>query len=538
MKFSCFKIIGGLWGEIGIICHTLNKKLKFYSATPLECCSFALIPSQTHFYILIPMTKKTKIVATVGPASESEEMLLALARAGVNVFRLNFSHGSHEEHLERITRIRKINKEHNLKCAILQDLQGPKIRVGEMEGGNAGVELKEGDSFVFTNEDIVGNAQRVSTPYKGMFKDVQLGERILMDDGKLEVKVVGIDVEKEEVITEVVYGGLLKQKKGVNLPNTNISQPSVTDKDWADLEFGLAHNVDWIALSFVRTADEITRIKDHIKSKGSKSKVIAKIEKPEAVANMDSIIAVTDGVMVARGDLGVEMPSEEVPMIQKMLVHKCHLAAKPVIVATQMLESMIDNPRPTRAEVNDVANAVLDGADAVMLSAESAAGKYPILSVETMTKTIEVAEEIGDAKRLYFRHHTRVTEADYISPDKDNDNVIMMGCRLSRDLNVKAIIGITNSGYTAFRLSHHRPKSNIYIFTANELLVTQLSLFWGVEAFYSPEMAAKNADELVDSARDFLLENGKLEAGDKFVNMLSVPLMQDKRTNTVRLSRV
>lgn len=482
------------------------------------------------------MNKKTKIVATVGPACESEEMLLALARAGVNVFRLNFSHGSHEEHLQRINRIRKINKEYGLNTAILQDLQGPKIRVGAMENGNDGVELVAGDTFIFTNKDIVGNAQRVSTPYKGMFKDVKVGERILMDDGKLEVKVTGVDVENEEVITEVVYGGLLKQKKGVNLPNTAISQPSVTEKDWEDLEFGIKHDVDWIALSFVRTAQEIIDIQEHIKKNGRTAKVVAKIEKPEAVDNMDSIIQATDAVMVARGDLGVEMPSEEVPLIQKRLVAKCHEAGKPVIVATQMLESMIDNPRPTRAEVGDVANAVLDGADAVMLSAESAAGKYPVLAVETMANTIRQVEQNGDTATLYFRHHTRVTLPDYDSKAKANDNVIVMGCRLARDLNVQAIIGITSSGYTAFRLSHHRPKANIYIFTSNEHLKTQLSLYWGVEVF--PISVLGTFTDIVQASKEFLVAEGKLESGHKFINMLSIPVLQDNRTNTVSLGIV
>ncbi len=485
------------------------------------------------------MNKKTKIVATVGPASESEEMLLKLANAGVNVFRLNFSHGTHAEHLERITKIRTINEKHGLKCAILQDLQGPKIRVGEMEGGNDGVELIAGNKFIFTNSDVIGNAERVSTPYKGMFKDVKVGERILMDDGNLEVKVIEIDTEKEEVITEVVYGGLLKQKKGVNLPSTNISMPSVTEKDWRDLEFGLANDVDWVALSFVRTAAEITRIKDFIESKGSSAKVIAKIEKPEAIDNMDAIIEATDAIMVARGDLGVEMPGEKVPLIQKELVHKSNLAGKPVIVATQMLESMIENARATRAEIGDVANAVFDGADAVMLSGESAAGKYPVLAVETMAKTLKQVEDNADPSELYFKHHTRVTEASYVSKVKDNDNVIMMGCRLARDIQIDAMIGITSSGYTAIRMSHHRPKANIYIFTSNKKLVTQLNLYWGIEVFYTPEMAnVPHADDVVDKARDFLVEKGKLKKGDKFVNMLSVPIKEDNRTNTVRLSFV
>lgn len=484
------------------------------------------------------MYKKTKIVATVGPASESEEMLLSLANAGVNVFRLNFSHGDHQEHLVRLNRIRKINKEHNLNCAILQDLQGPKIRVGMMEGGNEGVELIAGNRFIFTNETVIGNAERVSTPYKGMYQDVKVGERILMDDGKLEVKVVGIDKEKQEVITEVVYGGLLKQKKGVNLPNTNISQPSVTEKDWKDLEFGLKHDVDWIALSFVRTAKEIIEIKEYIKSKGSFAKVIAKIEKPEAIENMDSIIEAVDAIMVARGDLGVEMPGEEVPIIQKELVRKCNLAAKPVIVATQMLESMIDNPRATRAEIGDVANAVWDGADAVMLSGESAAGKYPLLAVQTMAKTVQQVELHAVKEELYFKHHTRVTLPGYVSADRDNDNVIMMGCRLARDLDVKAIIGYTTSGYTAVRLSHHRPKAHIYIFTSNSKLMTQLSLYSGVEVFSSERMPNNHENNLVEAVKNFLIGEGKLEKGDKFINTLSVPLVADNRTNTVTLSVV
>lgn len=482
------------------------------------------------------MQRKTKIVATVGPASESEEMLLALAKAGVNVFRLNFSHGTHADHQIRIDRIRKINKEHGYNCAILQDLQGPKIRIGLMESGNDGVEIFAGNQLRFASDDIVGNAERVSTPYKGMYNDVQVGERILMDDGKLEVKVIGKD--GTDVITEVVYGGLLKQKKGVNLPNTNISQPSVTDKDWEDLKFGLANDVDWVALSFVRTAEEIQDIQKYIKEQGKTAKVIAKVEKPEAIINMEAIVNASDAIMVARGDLGVELPSEDVPMIQKRLVEMSNLAAKPVIVATQMLESMIDSPRPTRAEVGDVANAVLDGADAVMLSAESASGKYPILAVETMVNTIVKVEELADEKKLYFRHHTRVTEDDYVSKEKENDNVVMTACRLARDLKVKAIIGITNSGYTAVRLSHHRPKAGLFIFTHNETLATQLSLYSGVQVFVVDTMKGKNVEQVVDTIKDFLIEKGELEKGDLFINTLSLPLQDNNRTNTVKLSKV
>jgi pyruvate kinase len=325
------------------------------------------------------MFKRTKIVATVGPASETKDQLLALARAGVNVFRLNFSHGTHEDHLMRLNRIREINEENNLNLCILQDLQGPKIRIGAVEDPKNGVPILAGNKLTFTNDEIIGTSERVSTPYKGMYRDVKTGERILLDDGKLEVKVIGVD--GTDVVTEVVYGGPLKSKKGVNLPNTKVSMPSVTEKDWADLEFGLENDVEWIALSFVREAQEILEIKEYIRSKGGLARVVAKIEKPEAIDNIDEIIEATDAIMVARGDLGVELPAAEVPLIQKMLVEKCNRAGKPVIVATQMLESMIDAPRPTRAEINDVANSVIDGADAVMLSAETASGSYPILAV-------------------------------------------------------------------------------------------------------------------------------------------------------------
>jgi len=387
--------------------------------------------------------KKTKIVATVGPASESAEMLYQLAQAGVNVFRLNFSHGTHEDHLERIKRIRQNNKTYGISIGILQDLQGPKIRIGNVEHKD-GVLIEAGQQLVFTNDDIVGTAQRVSTPYKGMYHDVNIGERILMDDGKLEVKVIGKD--GTDTITEVVYGGMLKSKKGVNLPNTKVSMPSVTEKDYQDLDFGLSNDVDWIALSFVRHANDIKEVKDYIKSKGKTTRVVAKIEKPEAIANIDEIIEATDAVMVARGDLGVELPAEEVPMIQKMLVEKCNRLGKPVIVATQMLESMIDAPRPTRAEINDIANSVLDGADAVMLSAETASGKYPIEAVTSMAQTIQQVEKTDalkkpDDSKIYFKYHAAVNDTP--GPNILNDNVVMSACRLARDTHARAIIGVT-----------------------------------------------------------------------------------------------
>ncbi|QHV99693.1 pyruvate kinase [Spirosoma endbachense] len=477
------------------------------------------------------MSKKTKIVATIGPASETKEQLLALAKAGVNVFRLNFSHGTHDDHLIRLNRIREINAEFNLNLCVLQDLQGPKIRIGNVENKD-GVMILPGNRLVFTNDDVLGTAERVSTPYKDMYKDVHAGERILMDDGKLEVRVIG--TEGTDVVTEVVYGGSMKSKKGVNLPNTRVSMPAVTDKDWEDLKFGLEHNAEWIALSFVREASEIIEIKEYIKSQGKNCRVIAKIEKPEAIQNIDAIIAATDGLMVARGDLGVELPAEEVPMIQKMLVEKCNKAAKPVIVATQMLESMIDAPRPTRAEINDIANSVLDGADAVMLSAETASGKYPILAVESMANTILQVENTTD--KIYYRYHAYVNE--HPSENVINDNVVMSACRLARDTKAKAVIGITNSGYTAVRLSHHRPKADLFVFSNDPQLRNTLGLYWGVQVLPYEPNPELTVDQTVEGIKQTLISQGKLASGDIFINTLSMPLTQARRTNTVKLSSV
>jgi len=336
--------------------------------------------------------KKTKILATIGPASNNYEMIKSLALAGANVFRLNFSHGSHEVHQEVIKIIRQVNKELNCNLGILQDLQGPKIRVGEVE--NNGVEIKPGDKITITNDPVVGTSSLVSTVYKNLPQDVQTGEHILIDDGNLEVVVN--DTDGKNVNCTVIHGGILKSRKGINLPNTKVSAPSLTEKDIEDLYFGLEQDVDWIALSFVRSAEDIHDLRNRIQAAGKHCKIVAKIEKPEALENIDSIIEATDAIMVARGDLGVEVPMEIVPLWQKKMVEKCKVACKPVIIATQMMESMIQNPRPTRAETNDVATAVLDGADAVMLSAETASGKYPVNAVKAMTSIITYLEENAD----------------------------------------------------------------------------------------------------------------------------------------------
>ncbi len=475
-------------------------------------------------------SKKTKIVATVGPTSETKEMLHALAKAGVNVFRLNFSHGTHADHLARLTTIREINEEFGLNLAILQDLQGPKIRIG-LVAEKDGVLIEAGNKLILSNTEVLGTAEKVSTPYDGMYNDVKIGDRILMDDGKLEVLVTGMD--GTDVITEVIYGGYLKSKKGVNLPNTRVSMPSVTAKDYEDLDFGLEHDVEWVALSFVRTASEVLKVKEYIAHKGKSAKLIAKIEKPEAILNIDEIIAATDAIMVARGDLGVELPAEEVPMIQKMIVDKCNKAGKPVIVATQMLESMIESPRATRAELNDVANSVLDGADAVMLSAETASGKYPILAVDTMSRTIEKVEESG--KNIYFKHTAYETE---VSVDQIQNEVVMSACRLARDTNAAAIIGITRSGYTSFRLSHHRPKAKLFIFTSNRMLMNQLALYWGTKVFFYDKDQGLSTDDLIEDVKQFLITKGELQKGDVFINTLSIPVSKQRKTNTVTLSIV
>jgi pyruvate kinase len=470
---------------------------------------------------------KTKVLATVGPACNKKEQLFELIQAGVDVFRLNFSHGSHEEHVKVIDFVREINKEHGLNIGLLQDLQGPKIRTREVE--NNGVTLTEGQQLILTPEKLIGNSERISTTYIEMAQDVQIGDMILVDDGKIELKVT--KVNGSDVITQVVYGGLLKSKKGINLPNTNVSIPALTEKDREDLLFGLEQNVDWIALSFVRTAEEVLELKDIIKQKGRTCRVISKIEKPEAIRNIDAIIAASDALMVARGDLGVEIPAEQVPMIQKMIVQKCNQLAKPVIIATQMMESMITNPRPTRAETNDIANSVMDGADTLMLSAETASGQYPVLAVRSMTETIRQVEESAD---IYYKNHAFVMKMR--DENFNNNNVVVSACRLARDTEAKAIVGMTNSGYTAFRISSHRPKANIFVFTGNQSLLNQLSLLWGVRAIYYDKFTS--TDETFRDITNILVNNKQVSSGDVIINTVSMPISKKQRTNTIKLSIV
>lgn len=483
--------------------------------------------------------RKTKIVATVGPASESKESLIQLAKAGVNVFRLNFSHGTHEDHLNRLITIREISKELDLNLSVLQDLQGPKIRTQLVE--NNGVLLEKGKQLIFAmDENLLGTSEKVGTTYTSMYLDVNVGERILMDDGNLEVKVISIDKVKKEVVTEVIYGGILKSKKGINLPGTKVSLPCLTPKDEIDLYFGLDHGVDWIALSFVRKAEDIWDIKDKIRAYGKNTRVIAKIEKPEAIDNLDEIIEATDAIMVARGDLGVEMDGAVVPYLQKVMVEKCTAAGKPVIVATQMLESMISNPVPTRAETSDVANAVLQGASATMLSGESASGSYPIKSVETMAHIHEIVEQQqneleiikGNEAAIYFKNHSLTGQQV-----AQNDRLIAGACRLARDTKAKAILCITNSGHTAFRLSAHRPKADLFVFSSNKELMPTMGLLWGVKVFLY-DSSADNVEQTVAAMVAMLKDRKLLTVGDVFVTTLSIPAHQGKRTNTVQLGTV
>ena len=411
---------------------------------------------------------RTKIVATVGPACDTYDSLLALVKAGVNVFRLNFSHGAHEDKSKIIEHIRTINSTEPYNISILGDLQGPKLRVGEIE--NNVLEILPGDILTFTNEKIVGNKERIYVSYPNLHADVKIGNIIMIDDGKLEVKVVGIE-KNNDVKVMVTMGGILSSKKGINLPDTKISLPALTEKDLQDLDFIIEQKLDWVALSFVRSVKDIVILRSKLQERKSKTKIIAKIEKPEALTNIRDIIVESDGIMVARGDLGVELPIEQVPLIQKQLIRKSLHRAKPVIVATQMMESMIDRIKPNRSEITDVANAVLEGADAVMLSGETATGKHPVLVVETMRKIIMQVERTDYRNNLEDELVPQPHSPSFLS-----DAICYNACKLSRDTKADALIGMTQSGYTGFMLSSYRPQSPLFIFTKERTLVNQLSL--------------------------------------------------------------
>lgn len=477
---------------------------------------------------IVHRTHRTKIVATVGPACESYDQLLELAKAGVNVFRLNFSHGSHENKAEIIQHIRKINKFEPFNIAILGDLQGPKLRVGEIE--NNSLEIKEGEILTFTNEKCIGTKEKIYVSYPNLSKDVVLGNIILIDDGKLEVKVVEITATND-VKVEVVLGGNLSSKKGINLPDTKISLPALTEKDLADLEFIIEQECDWVALSFVRSVEDIELLRSKLNAKNSTAKIIAKIEKPEALKHLRDIIVESDAIMIARGDLGVELPVEKVPLIQKEIIRKCIHRAKPVIVATQMMESMIDRSKPNRSEITDVANAVLEGADAVMLSGETAMGMHPKLVVETMRKIILEVE-----KTDYKYNREDDLEPQPHSPSFLSDAICYNACKIAYEVHAKALIGMTQSGYTGFMLSSYRPHSPLFVFTKERSLVNQLSLSWGVRAIYYSE--EESLDEIISDQIDILKERGFVKEGDIVINTGSTPVQLHLHTNMLKISVV
>jgi pyruvate kinase len=445
---------------------------------------------------------------------------------GIDVCRLNFSHGSHEDHLASIKMIGALNEKYNSSVAILADLQGPKLRVGEME--NNGVALADGSIFSFVSEPCIGTSEKAYMSYERLPQDVTPGEIILVDDGKIKLEVVetnGTDTVKMKVIN----GGILSSKKGVNLPNTKVSVPSLTEKDRKDAMFALQNGADWIALSFVRNVTDIIELKEIVKkSKHPAAKVIAKIEKPEALEDIDQIIDMTDGIMVARGDLGVEVPFDQVPLIQKDIVRKCIVKARPVIIATQMMESMITNFRPTRAEANDVANAVLDGADAVMLSGETSVGKYPVEVVQSMQRIIDWTE-----KGYKFHRHNppREFSRTYLS-----DSICYNACKMAEQTNAKAIITFTHSGYTAFHISCHRPHATIFAFSDNPKIIPKLSLLWGVRAFPAQEFSI--IDDYIDYSINRLLEMKLIKEEDVVIHVGSTPILERGRTNMIKLSYV
>ena len=470
--------------------------------------------------------KKTKIVATIGPATSSFEMLQAIINEGVDVVRLNFSHGAHEDHASVIEHVRKINDASINKVAILADLQGPKLRIGEVE--NNGVELKDGEKIIISTNSVVGTSERVSTNYQMFAQDVEPGEEVRLDDGKLQLKVLSTN-KKDEVVCEILHGGILSSKKGINLPNTKISLPCLTEKDLIDLDFALSKDVDWIGLSFVRSAEDITELRTIIDDQKKHARIVAKIEKPEALEVIDDIISKTDAVMVARGDLGVEIPMQNVPLVQKMLIRKCQQNSKPVIVATQMMESMINSITPTRAEVNDVANAVLDGTDAVMLSGETSVGKFPVAVISSMTKIID---EVEDFDNVYY-HETPPVESEaerFIS-----DSVCYNACRLSKRVKATAISTMTFSGYTAFKISSQRPKANIFVFTGNKKLLSLMSLVWGVKAFYYDKMVS--TDHTIADIKYILKKQGMVEENDLIINIASMPIAEQGMSNMLKLSK-
>ncbi len=476
---------------------------------------------------MIPkQNRNSKIVATIGPASNSYEKLRDLAKAGVNIFRLNFSHGSHDDHLAVIEHLVQLNKEYDFHLGILADLQGPKLRVGKIE--NDELHLSAGDIVTFVNEHCLGTMERIYMSYQRFAADVKPGEKILLDDGKLVMQVLetnGVDAVK----LKVIFGGVLSSNKGVNLPETNVSLPSLTEKDLADLKFILTQPVNWIALSFVRSAEDLKDLQKHIDAAGHEAKILAKIEKPEAVTKIKKIIKACNAIMIARGDLAVEVPMEKLPGIQKKIIRLCMQYARPVIVATQMMESMIHNPSPSRAEITDVANAVLDGADALMLSGETSVGDHPVAVIEAMNKIIIEAEKTYDVRS--YRPVPNKKSSTFIS-----DVVCFNAAKTAEDVKAKGILGMTTSGYTAFKVSSFRPACKIYVFSEKEGMLGTMNLLWGVQCFLYNKFSS--TDETFNDITNILKEEKMVQAGELLVYTASMPMDKRHRTNMLKVGYV
>lgn len=472
--------------------------------------------------------KKTKIVATLGPATETREVILEMIKKGTDVFRINFSHADYDDVKNKIQIIHQLNDEFGYNTAILADLQGPKLRIGKMESEDIVIDVD--DILTFTSEEVIGTKEKVFMTYKSFAKDVQVGENILIDDGKLIFEVIESNLT-DTVKARTIQGGPLRSKKGVNLPNTNISLPALTEKDKQDAQFAIENRVDWFALSFVRTAQDVNDLSDLIKASGDlKIPIISKIEKPEALENIDEILIASDGLMVARGDLGVEVPFELVPKAQKVLIDKSKLARKPVIVATQMMETMIDSLTPTRAEVSDVANAVFDGADAVMLSGETSVGKYPIQVIEKMTKILQTVED---------DYHINVPEHMPVMLNERfvTDIVCYNAAKMVKQTNAKAIATLTYSGYTAFQISSHRPLAYILVFNPSVRINRMLNLLWGVKSInYDPRDTS--TDQTVTEVNILAKNEGYVEYGDYIINLNAMPAFEKGITNTLRITTV
>ncbi|MBX2992983.1 MAG: pyruvate kinase [Bacteroidetes bacterium] len=471
----------------------------------------------------------TKIVCTLGPSSNSVDMLMRLIQSGVDVVRFNFSHGSHEEHLGTLRNVQDAMKRTGEFITVLQDLQGPKIRIGRFT--TPFVELRAGAIFTITTDQTAGDETRVSTTYTNLIKDVHPGDMILLDDGKLRVRVQ--EVRGTNVQCEVIVGGTLSANKGINLPNVAVSTPSLTEKDLRDLDFGIKNDVDYIALSFVRTAEDIRQLRKAIIGRIEKNRflpIVAKIEKPQAVANIDEIIAEADAIMIARGDLGVELPPEDVPMLQKKIIRKCSAAGKPVIIATQMLESMINNPTPTRAEANDVANGVVDGADAVMLSGETSVGKYPLEAVQMMHRIItKVESEQLNTQRILDHIPHGVSSR--------HDALGRAACVLAEQMNASAIVCVTHSGKTARVVSRYRPRTRILAVTDRSKIMRRLNLIWGVHGI-AIDTLEQDSDKALKQIQERLLNLGLIQRGEYIVLLAGQPFFARGSTNFIEVEKV